>query len=126
MINIQKQIEYWHQGSQEDWAVAQELVDRGRVRHGLFFAHLALEKILKAHVCAKTQDLAPRTHNLVHLAEIAGLALGKAQGDTLAEMNEYASEGRYPDLMVSTTTVEEARGYMKRCQEVLACLMRKL
>jgi len=41
-------------------------------------------------------------------------------------MNEYASEGRYPDLMVSTTTVEEARGYMKRCQEVLACLMRKL
>jgi hypothetical protein len=31
-------------------------VARGRTRHGLFFAHLALEKTLKAHVCRATNE----------------------------------------------------------------------
>lgn len=51
MINIEKQIAHWRNGAEEDWSVAQELIERGRVRHGLFFAHLALEKMLKAHYC---------------------------------------------------------------------------
>ncbi len=50
-IDIQKQIKYWQHGAVEDWDVAENLVDQQKVRHGLFFAHLALEKILKAHVC---------------------------------------------------------------------------
>jgi HEPN domain-containing protein len=41
----------------------------------LFFAHLALEKLLKAHVCRATRDLAPRVHALLRLAERAGLML---------------------------------------------------
>ncbi|NCO95976.1 MAG: HEPN domain-containing protein, partial [Armatimonadetes bacterium] len=51
MIDVEKQVAYWRDGAKEDWEVAQELVDRGRTRHGLFFGHLALEKLLKAHVC---------------------------------------------------------------------------
>ncbi len=50
MIDIEKQIAYWRDGSIEDWQVAQELISNGRIRHGLFFAHLSLEKLLKAHV----------------------------------------------------------------------------
>ena len=66
MIDIQKQIDYWRNGSQEDWEVGHELVGLGRTRHGLFFAHLALEKMLKAHVCQATANLAPKIHNLLH------------------------------------------------------------
>jgi hypothetical protein len=65
MIDIEKQVAYWREGAAEDWLVAVELVDLGRTRHGLFFAHLALEKMLKAHVCRVTQDLAPRIHPLL-------------------------------------------------------------
>lgn len=43
MIDIHKQIAYWRNTATEDWLVAQELMDSGRLRHGLFFAHLALE-----------------------------------------------------------------------------------
>ena len=50
MVDISKQIEYWNRSAQEDWQVAQQLVESGKIRHGLFFAHLALEKVLKAHV----------------------------------------------------------------------------
>jgi HEPN domain-containing protein len=64
MIDISKQIAYWQSGAKEDWDATQDLIKKGRVRHGLFFAHLALEKILKALVCQQTQALAPRTHNL--------------------------------------------------------------
>jgi len=64
MLNIQHQIAYWRDGAVENWEVARELVSSGRVRHGLFFAHLALEKVLKAHVCRHTRNLAPRLHNL--------------------------------------------------------------
>ena len=43
MIDIDKQIVYWHDSSLEDWQVANELVRADRLRHGLFFAQLALE-----------------------------------------------------------------------------------
>lgn len=47
-------------------------LNAAKIRHGLFLAHLALEKTLKAHVCRTTGELAPKTHNLVRLAEMAG------------------------------------------------------
>jgi HEPN domain. len=59
MINIEKQVAYWRDGAVEDWEIAQELIERGRTRHGLFFVHLSLEKLLKAHVCRHTQDWLP-------------------------------------------------------------------
>ena len=46
MIDIQKQIDYWRNGAIEDWNVAEDLVSRNKTRHGLFFVHLALEKLL--------------------------------------------------------------------------------
>ena len=106
--------------------VAQELLERGRLRHGLFFLHLALEKLLKAHVCRQTSDLAPRLHNLVRLAELAELDLPKTCMDTLAEMNPFAIAGRYPDALSPLPTPEETRGYADRAQEVFTCLMRLL
>ena len=59
MIDIDKQIDFWRDSAKEDLAVAHELVHKNRLRHGLFFAHLALEKILKAHVCRVIQDISP-------------------------------------------------------------------
>ena len=67
-LDIQKQISHWKNGAIEDWAAARSLLKDKKIRHGLFFAHLALEKLLKAHVCRDTQDLAPRIHNLNRLS----------------------------------------------------------
>jgi HEPN domain-containing protein len=126
MIDIEKQVAYWRDGSAEDWEIAQELIERGRTRHGLFFAHLSLEKLLKAHVCRHTQDLAPRLHNLVRLAELAALPLSQAQVDILAEMNAFNIEGRYPDLLIPPPSQDEAKGYLCRAEEVYRWLMNRL
>jgi HEPN domain-containing protein len=108
--------------AEEDWAVAQDLVARGKVRHGLFFAHLALEKTLKAHVCRTTNELAPPIHNLVRLAEGAGLPLSPEQRDLLAEVNSFNIEGRYPELFLPLPSASEAEGYLVRIGELLECL----
>jgi len=126
MIDIQKQIEHWHSGAIEDWEVAQDLISRNNIRHGLFFAHLALEKLLKAHVCRHMQDLAPRIHNLSRLAELAALSLSQTQKDILADMNAFNLEGRYPDLLIPSPSKNEAEGYMNRAEEVYQWLSNQL
>jgi len=126
MIDRERQIAYWRAGAAEDWAVSLELLSHKRVRHSLFFAHLALEKALKGHVCRVTNNLAPRTHNLVRLAEAAGLELSPEQVDVLADMNEFNLEGRYPVQAIPAPTVQQAREYVKRSEEVLTWLTRQL
>ena len=98
MLDIEAQVAYWRGGAEEDWAVALELLQHRRERHALFLAHLALEKVLKAHVCRETRDLAPRIYNLVRLAQLSGTAIPHSSLDILAEMNAFSMEGRYPKV----------------------------
>jgi len=126
MVDAEKHIEYWRKGSEEDWEVAHELLGSGRVRHSLFFAHLALEKVLKAHVCRQTQDIAPRIHRLDRLAEIAGISISPDHKRILVRMNDFNLKGRYPESLAILPTLAEARGYLAEAQEAYEWLMKQL
>ena len=126
MVDVKKHIAYWVTGAKDDREVAKELAASGRYRHGLFFAHLALEKILKSHVCKNTDDLAPRLHNLVRLSELAGLKLDQEQIEFLADMNTFNLEGRYPDVIAPQLSKAEATDYIKRTEEVFEWLVDQL
>ena len=91
MIDVPAQIAYWKSGAEEDWQVAVDLVRLGRVRHGLFFAHLALEKVLKAHVCRVTRDVPPRLHLLLRLAERTASVFPKANENSLPGLIDITS-----------------------------------
>ena len=123
MVNIDKQVTFWRSSAVEDWDVARQLVDNGRTRHGLFFVHLAFEKILKAMVCKHTQDLAPRLHNLIRLSEVAGLSLDQENRAILAEINAFHIEGRYPEPLMAPPSKEEALRYISKAEEVFQWLM---
>ena len=125
-IDVDKQIAFWRNSAEEDMAVARDLVHRNRIRRGLFFAQLGLEKALKAHVCRVTEDIAPRLHNLVRLSELAELHPQPAQVDILAEMNSFNIEGRYPDTLSLPLSQEEAQKYMNRADEVFEWLIKLL
>lgn len=122
MIDVAKHAAYWLEGAREDWAVAGELLAKGRSRHGLFFVHLALEKALKAVACRATDDLAPRTHNLIRLAQAARLTLDRTQRDILAEANAFNVEGRYPEALGLPPKPEEALAYLNRARSVFEWL----
>lgn len=122
-MDVAEQALFWQRSSREDWDVARELVRSGRTRHGLFFAHLALEKALKALLCVRTSSVPPRLHNLVRLAELAEVGADEGQLDLLAEMNAFNIEGRYPDPLTPPPSKLEAEEYVLRCEEVLRWLM---
>ena len=126
MVDISEQISYWQNSAREDFEVAKQLVDSGKNRHGLFFAHLALEKTLKAHVCRTTQELAPRVHNLVRLSEISGITTPESYVILLSEMNAFNLEGRYPMPFIAAVSTEEAANYITETQEVLEWLNSQL
>ena len=125
MINIQKQITYWREGSHEDFQVASELVELERTRHGLFFAHLALEKLLKAHICNKTNDLAPKIHNLIRLSQLTQLSYSSEQQNFLARFDRYQIEGRYPEQLPVPLNVFEAKQELKEAKRLLIWLNQK-
>jgi len=126
MVDILEQIKYWQDGAIEDWQAADQLITGNKIRHGLFFAHLALEKILKAHVCKFTGKIAPKIHNLVRLAETAGLSLSDDKIDFLDEMSEFNLEGRYPVPSLPQISSQEATEYIKKTKEVLEWFSRQL
>lgn len=123
MVDIEKQSSFWRSSAEEDWDVARQLVANERTRHGLFFAHLALEKILKAIICKHSQDLAPKLHNLSRLYELAGLTLDTEKMEVLAEMNAFHIEGLYPESLTKPPAKAEALNYMTKAEEVFQWLM---
>ncbi|MDX1943062.1 MAG: HEPN domain-containing protein [Saprospiraceae bacterium] len=76
----------------------------------LFFAHLVIEKLLKAHWIKQNKaDFPPRTHNLEYLLAQTGLTMPVEDIDELRIMNAWNIEGRYQDykdLIFKATTKE--------------------
>lgn len=117
MFNIEKHIFHWREGAQEALDAADDLINKDRrILFGLFFVHLALEKIIKALFLHVKKEMPPRIHNLVRLAEMAELVMDDQTRKILAEVNEFNIEGRYSDLLIPPPSLEEARNYLRRAK----------
>lgn len=125
-MDVTKQIEYWAASSAEDIAAAESLLEQGHLRHCLFFAHLSLEKLLKAHVVRQTGDVPPRIHSLIRLAEIAGLALDEERDEFIRSFGVYQLEGRYPDARFYALEADYALAELSRTKETLEWLKNQL
>jgi HEPN domain-containing protein len=116
-LDIEKQINHWHKGADEAWEVAVDMINRDRrIQFGLFFVHLALEKVLKAHVWRTKRKMPPQIHNLIRLAELAEIPLDEMNKNVLSEINEFNIEGRYSDLLRPPVSLQDARGYLRRAK----------
>jgi len=126
MLDIQKQIDYWRKGAAEEWELATHLLDEDRIRHGLFLLHLTIEKAIKAHVCKKTGDVAPKSHNLLQLAEIAGLVVSQEESDFLGELSLFSIEGRYPDFYGELPLAQDVRRIRQETERIYLWLLSQL
>jgi HEPN domain-containing protein len=124
-IDVAKHVTYWRSGASEDIDTARVLLERDKRREALFFAHLALEKALKALVVKATQDLAPLSHNLVLLAEKTSLEFQEPDRVFFVDMNRYSLHGRYPDPDRPLPGRLEAEEHVRRAEETLAWLIQK-
>lgn len=127
MFNLGKHIAYWRDGAQEDYEVAKELVEKGRFQHALFLCHLSVEKMLKAHVTRVEQDVPPKIHNLVSLAQMTQLTIDLDMMQFLRRLNPYQLLGRYADQSgAAALSREHTREMMHGAREILEWLNEKL
>lgn len=95
-------VKYWATTAAKDWEAAKHLFEKGDYLHSLFFAHLVLEKLLKAHhVKDNAADFPPKTHNLLLLSSQTKLSPTVEQLRILSQMNQFQLDARYPDYKLN-------------------------
>ena len=125
MINIEKQIDYWFKSAFDDLETAKILIVNRRYLQGLFFCHLVVEKAIKAIVVKNTAEIAPRSHNLLYLSEIAGLTFAEEDEVFLGILMKYQLQGRYPDYQPVIPNEERVSEYLRKTENLLLWLKEK-
>jgi len=97
---------FWVVEAEDALRVAAHLVEKEDFSYALFFGHLALEKLLKGLCVNNLGDHAPPIHNLVRLAEVAGLDVEDKTLNSLITITGFNIESRYPDFK---------RSFRKKC-----------
>lgn len=109
---------------------AQDLFGTGKYLECLFFAHLVIEKLSKAHwVQDNVDDYPPRTHNVLKLWAATTLQPTPAQELTASELNTFQMEGRYQDyqrIASQRATQAFTRVILDDTQQLRAWLLSKL
>ncbi len=107
-MDVQKIKDFWIEEATESLQVTRHLYEKKDYSYALFFAHLAIEKILKAIYVSRKNEHAPFIHNLQRLAELSGIQLNDAKRDALIKITTFNLESRYPD---------EKRSFRNKCTE---------
>lgn len=118
-MNKHDHILYWKETAESNWLAAQDLFQTGKYLECLFFAHLVIEKLSKAHwVQDNTADHPPRIHNLARVLAATTLVLTPEQEILIAELNKFQMEGRYPDYTRSVYQMATAAYTQQLLQDI--------
>ena len=114
-------IAYWLKSAEQDLAVVESLFQAKQYSWCLFVGHLVLEKTLKAIFVDKvSNEIPPKTHNLLKIAELAQINLSWEQKILLDEINDFNLEARYPDYKFAfykRCTMDYTKKYLKHIKE---------
>lgn len=123
-------IAYWANQSLNDWEVAELLFIGKKYLHTLFFTHLSLEKVCKAHWISSAEgNIPPKTHNLIYLLSQTNIELSDVQKELLLELNRFQIEGRYPEQLSQlhrAADIAFTKIKLKQAKELQLWLLSKL
>lgn len=125
MTQLQKTIKYFRESAKRDLKTSEFLFKGKRYDACLFFCHLALEKLLKGILVAKTDEHPPFLHDLVKLATLADLDFNAGQKEALSEITDFNIAGRYDDKkyeFYKQCTQNYARKYFNLSKELFLWL----
>lgn len=121
-LDREKHAAFWKMGAQEDLGAAARLLETGHRRHGLFFAHLAVEKALKGLATLRTGEVPPKSHDLLRLAEVADLVVDEVRAVSMARLGRFCMEGRYPESWAPPPSKEQATEVFEEAKGLVAWL----
>lgn len=119
----------WIALAEYDLDTAQHMLETGRYLYVVFMCHLALEKMLKAHVTEATQTMPAKSHDLIYLVKKSGLTLPESHLEFLGKINNASIPTRYPeDLQQALAEYPKsvASDYLQQTQEVIGWLQQTL
>jgi HEPN domain-containing protein len=125
-MDITRQISYWEKGSISDIETAEILLAGKKYLEGLFFCHLSIEKILKALVVKENHQLAPKSHNLHYLSELARVIITDEQAKFMSVLMKYQLEGRYPEYYPGRLSEKIVQDYFQKTKGLFECLRQML
>ena len=126
MINKQKQIEYWIESAKNDIETAELLIQNNKYLHGLFFCHLVIEKAVKSHVVKSTNQIPPKSHNLLFLADKTDLEISEDYGIFFGILMKYQLQGRYPDYNPNVPSQQTVLSYLTKTKDLLKWIEEQL
>ena len=100
-LNKDKLIKYWIDGSDDDFETMSAMFDSKKFSWSLFIGHLMIEKLIKAYYVKVKSDYPPFIHNLLRLAEKAGLELTDDKKEQLVTITAFNINARYDDYKMS-------------------------
>ena len=108
----------WLKIADHDIRGAASLFEAGLWPGAAYFCQQAAEKLLKAVVTEQELE-APRTHDLVELADLAGIELSEERRTFLTRLSDHAVRSRYPGAEYNEERVRELLHETKRFFEWL-------
>ena len=130
MMTKEQYIDYWIDTAENDWSTVETLFDTGRNLHCLFWAHLTLEKIAKAHwVKNHEENIPPKVHNIVWLLQESQIDITQENMTFLEVLNRFQLSTRYPDYMrkiEKLCTKDFTENQLKKIKEIRSCLLEML
>ena len=123
-------IEHWMETAEQDWITVELLMNQKRFLHGLFWAHLVIEKLAKALWIKQNEtNIPPKTHNINWILEQANANLDDEKMQFLLKFNKFQLSTRYPDYienLYKTCTKTVADHQLKNIKTIRQCLLNKL
>jgi hypothetical protein len=130
-------IQYWRQGAEKSWRIANILIENEHKLEALFFWHLTIEKLLKAHWKDKSLEKLPKNkdgHNLNFFYKTLQLSIHdniKMEANelqkVLQEITYWNIAARYPDpsndFYGSDKHINQKKGLIENLR---TCLLEKL
>ena len=130
MMTKQEHISWWKLTASKDWEAVDSLLKGKNYVQALFWAHLVLEKLLKAHwIKDNKEDNPPKTHNLIKLTEHISLTFSESEKRFLEKMNDFQLEGRYPEYINNIYKIynkKQTTIILEQVQELRTCLLKNL
>lgn len=94
-------IQFWIGSSDKDFQTMLHLHDSGDYMWSLFMGHLVVEKLLKAYYISRKDENYPYSHNLLRIAETAGMDLNEEQQTMFSTITGFNLNARYDDYKQS-------------------------
>jgi HEPN domain-containing protein len=86
---------YWIESSDQDFKTLNDLFRTKNYSWALFLGHLVVEKLLKACYVSSKNEHAPMIHNLLKLAERAGMEISPNKKEILDTITSFNLSVRY-------------------------------